>query len=106
MDQIVLASLVLAGLLLVLLASGFWIALTLVGVAMVLMAAFSSAPMGSLVASTMWDASWGWALTSLPLFIWMGEILFRSSLSKDMFQGLAPWMSRLPGRLLHVNIVG
>lgn len=106
MDQIALASLVLAGLLLVLLASGFWIALTLVGVAMVLMAAFSSAPMGSLVASTMWDASWGWALTSLPLFIWMGEILFRSSLSKDMFQGLAPWMSRLPGRLLHVNIVG
>jgi tripartite ATP-independent transporter DctM subunit len=106
MDPIVIASLVLAGLLLVLLASGFWIALTLVTVAMVLMAAFSTAPMGSLVASTMWDASWGWALTSLPLFIWMGEILFRSSLSRDMFQGLAPWMSRLPGRLLHVNIVG
>jgi tripartite ATP-independent transporter DctM subunit len=73
---------------------------------MVLMGLFTAAPMGSLIASTLWDSSWGWALTSLPLFIWMGEILFRSNLSNDMFQGLAPWVSRLPGRLLHVNILG
>jgi tripartite ATP-independent transporter DctM subunit len=105
-DQILIASLVLAGLLLFLLASGFWIALSLLGVGMVIMALFSNAPMGSIVASTLWDSSWGWALTSLPLFIWMGEILFRSNLSKDMLQGLAPWVSRLPGRLLHVNILG
>jgi C4-dicarboxylate transporter DctM subunit len=62
--------------------------------------------MGSLVASTLWDSSWGWALTSLPLFIWMGDILFRSNLSSNMFEGLAPWVSRLPGRLLHVNVLG
>jgi len=106
MDSIVIASLVLAGSLLLFLASGIWVALSLLTVGMVLMGLFTTAPMGSLIASTLWDSSWGWALTSLPLFIWMGEILFRSKLSSDMFQGLAPWVSRLPGRLLHVNVLG
>jgi C4-dicarboxylate transporter, DctM subunit len=106
MDSIIIASLVLAGSLLLLLASGVWVALSLLTVGMVLMGLFTTAPMGSLIASTLWDSSWGWALTSLPLFIWMGEILFRSKLSADMFQGLAPWVSRLPGRLLHVNVLG
>jgi C4-dicarboxylate transporter, DctM subunit len=106
MDSIIVASLVLAGSLLLLLASGVWVALSLLTVGMVLMGLFTTAPMGSLIASTLWDSSWGWALTSLPLFIWMGEILFRSKLSADMFQGLAPWVSRLPGRLLHVNVLG
>jgi tripartite ATP-independent transporter DctM subunit len=105
-DPVVVSSLVLAGLLLVLLAGGVWVALSLLTVGMVMMGLFTSAPMGSLIASTLWDSSWGWALTSLPLFIWMGEILFRSKLSSDMFQGLAPWVSRLPGRLLHVNVLG
>ena len=58
------------------------------------------------MATTVWGASASWTLTALPLFIWMGEILFRTRLSEDMFQGLAPWMARLPGRLMHVNIVG
>jgi tripartite ATP-independent transporter DctM subunit len=106
MDPIVIASLILAGSLLLLLASGVWVALALLSVGMVLMGLFTTAPMGSLIASTLWDSSWGWALTSLPLFIWMGEILFRSKLSSDMFQGLAPWASRLPGGLLHVNVLG
>ena len=106
MDGIYGASVVLAVLLVSLLAFGFWVALSLLAVGVVLLAAFSTAPVGSLIASTLWDSSWGWALTSLPLFIWMGEILFRSNLSSDMFEGLAPWVSRLPGRLLHVNIVG
>ncbi len=106
METIVLSSIVLVSLLLFLLASGIWVALSLLIVAMAMMGLFTTAPMGSLIASTLWDASWGWALTSLPLFIWMGEILFRSNLSADMFQGLAPWVSRLPGRLLHVNILG
>ena len=70
------------------------------------LAAFTPAPAGSLLATTVWDASWNWALTALPLFIWMGEILFRTRLSADMFNGLAPWLGWLPGRLLHVNIVG
>ena len=99
-------SLVLFALLLSLLASGLWVAPTLLAVGFVALAGFSSAPAGSLLASTVWDASWNWALTALPLFVWMGEILFRTRLSSDMFNGLAPWVARLPGGLLHVNIVG
>ncbi len=106
MQPVFAASLVLAGLLLFLLGGGFWIALSLLATGMALMGLFTTAPMGSLVASTLWDSSWGWALTSLPLFIWMGDILFRSNLSANMFEGLAPWVSRLPGRLLHVNVLG
>jgi tripartite ATP-independent transporter DctM subunit len=67
---------------------------------------FSSAPLGSVLATTSWGASNSWALAALPLFIWMGEILFRSKLAEDMFTGLSPWLTRLPGRLLHVNIFG
>jgi C4-dicarboxylate transporter DctM subunit len=36
----------------------------------------------------------------------MGEILFRTKLSEDMFKGLAPWLNHLPGRLLHTNVIG
>lgn len=101
-----LISLFLFALLLILLASGIWVAPTLLAVGFVALAAFTPAPAGSLLASTVWDASWNWALTALPLFVWMGEILFRTRLSSDMFNGLAPWVARLPGGLLHVNIVG
>lgn len=89
-----------------LLATGIWVAPTLIAVGYVALHFFSPAPAGSLLGSNVWDASWNWALTALPLFIWMGEILFRTRLSSDMFNGLAPWVSRLPGGLLHVNIVG
>ena len=99
-------SLLLFVVMLLLLASGLWVAPTLLGVGFIALAFFSPAPAGSLLASTVWDASWNWAMTALPLFIWMGEILFRTRLSSDMFNGLAPWLARLPGGLLHVNIVG
>ena len=88
------------------LGSGIWVAISLLAVGYISLEFFTPSPAGSLMASTIWDASWNWALTALPLFIWMGEILFRSRLSEDMFKGLAPWLSWLPGRLLHVNIVG
>jgi TRAP-type C4-dicarboxylate transport system permease large subunit len=97
---------ILFGFMLTLLASGIWVAISLLGVGFLALEVFSPAPAGSLLATTVWDASWNWALTALPLFIWMGEILFRTRLSADMFNGLAPWLSWLPGRLLHVNIVG
>ena len=67
---------------------------------------FSSRPAGDAMAVTIWGSSSSWTLTALPLFVWMGEILFRTRLSQDMFRGLAPWMQALPGRLLHVNVVG
>lgn len=105
MDQIVAASVVLFAMVILFLGSGVWIAISLLAASVVALALFTPAPVGSLLASTMWDASWNWALTALPLFVWMGEILFRARLSNDMFAGIAPWVSRLPGRLLHVNIL-
>jgi len=89
-----------------LLGTGVWIGLTLSGVAWIGMQLFSSRPAGDAMAMTIWGSASSWTLTALPLFIWMGEILFRTRLSQDMFRGLAPWMNALPGRLLHTNILG
>ncbi len=89
-----------------LLGSGVWVGLALLGVAFVGMELFTSRPAGDAMITTIWAASSSWTLTALPLFIWMGEILFRTRLSEDMFRGLSPWMARLPGGLLHTNIVG
>jgi tripartite ATP-independent transporter DctM subunit len=88
------------------LGSGVWIGLALSGVAWIGMQLFSTRPAGDAMAVTVWGSSSSWTLTALPLFIWMGEILFRTRLSNDMFRGLAPWVQRLPGRLLHTNVVG
>jgi C4-dicarboxylate transporter, DctM subunit len=88
------------------LASGVWIGLALTGVAWIGMQLFSARPAGDAMAVTIWGSSSSWTLTALPLFVWMGEILFRTKLSQDMFKGLAPWMQALPGRLLHVNVAG
>ena len=88
------------------LGSGVWIGLTLSGVAWIGMQLFSSRPAGEAMALTTWGSSSSWTLTALPLFIWMGEILFRTRLSNDMFRGLAPWVQALPGRLLHTNVIG
>ncbi len=88
------------------LGSGVWIGLTLSGVAWIGMQLFSSRPAGDAMAVTIWGSASSWTLTALPLFIWMGEILFRTRLSQDMFRGLAPWMQGLPGRLLHTNVAG
>ena len=89
-----------------LLGSGVWVGLALMGVAWVGMELFTSRPVGDVMLTTIWSASSSWTLTALPLFIWMGEILFRTRLSEDMFRGLSPWMARLPGGLVHTNIVG
>jgi C4-dicarboxylate transporter DctM subunit len=89
-----------------LLGSGVWVGLALVGVAFVGMELFTARPAGDAMMTQMWRSASSWSLTALPLFIWMGEILYRTRLSEDMFRGLAPWMGRLPGGLLHTNIVG
>jgi tripartite ATP-independent transporter DctM subunit len=93
-------------LLFVILGSGVWIALALAAVGLVAMVAKVAAPPGAVLATSFWSASNGWDLTALPMFIWMGEILFRTRLAEDLFHGLAPWLNRLPGRLLHVNVLG
>ncbi|MCP4316401.1 MAG: TRAP transporter large permease subunit [Hyphomicrobiales bacterium] len=89
-----------------LLGTGVWVGLALMGVAWVGMELFTSRPVGDVMITTIWTSSSSWTLTALPLFIWMGEILYRTRLSEDMFRGLAPWMARLPGGLVHTNIVG
>ncbi len=99
-------AIVLIGALFLLLALGVWVAPALLAVGIIGMEVFTSAPGGSILATTSWASSASWTMTALPLFIWMGEILFRTKLSDDMFAGLAPWVERLPGRLLHVNVLG
>jgi tripartite ATP-independent transporter DctM subunit len=88
------------------LGSGVWVAISMIGVSSIGMLIFTSRPVGDAMATTMWGTSSSWTLTALPLFVWMGEILFRTKLSENLFTGLAPWMSRLPGGLIHVNVVG
>jgi tripartite ATP-independent transporter DctM subunit len=104
MDQLLLSGF-LAVALLGLLASGVWVAFALMASGWLAIELFTGRPVGQVLASSVWGASAEWALAALPLFIWMGEILFRSKLSDDLFAGLAPWMARLPGRLLHSNIL-
>ena len=97
MEHIYLTGLLLFVLFL-LLGGGVWIGLSLLGVALFAMELFTTRPAGDAMITTIWTSSSSWTLTALPLFIWMGEILFRTRLSEDMFRGLAPWMSGLPGR--------
>ncbi|WP_439497692.1 TRAP transporter large permease [Bosea sp. (in: a-proteobacteria)] len=101
-----LLSIVLLLFLVVILASGVWIAVGLGLVGLLAMTLVTDVPIGQVLATTVWSASSSWTLAALPLFIWMGEILFRTRLSEQMFQGLSPWLQWLPGRLIHTNIVG
>ncbi|MFK7869739.1 MAG: TRAP transporter large permease [Roseobacter sp.] len=88
-----------------LLGTGVWVGLALMGVAWVGMELFTTRPAGDTMITTIWASSSSWTLTALPLFIWMGEILYRTRLSEDMFKGLSPWLARMPGGLVHTNIV-
>ncbi|MGE3868355.1 MAG: TRAP transporter large permease [Pseudorhodoplanes sp.] len=105
MDQVQLA-LVLILLMFALIGTGIWIGFALAAVGLVAVMTKIATPPGQVLATAMWSASNSWDLTALPMFIWMGEVLFRTRLSEDMFEGLAPWLQKLPGRLLHVNVVG
>ena len=100
------ATLIFLFVLFALLGSSVWIGLALMGVAWVGMELFTARPAGDAMITTIWTSSSSWTLTALPMFIWMGEILYRTRLSEDMFRGLAPWMRWMPGGLLHTNIAG
>jgi C4-dicarboxylate transporter DctM subunit len=93
-------------LLLFLLGSGVWVALSMIAVSAIGMLLFTTRPVGDAMATTIWGTSSSWTLTALPLFVWMGEILFRTKLLENLFKGLSPWLSKLPGGLVHVNVVG
>jgi C4-dicarboxylate transporter, DctM subunit len=90
---------------LLMLTSGIWVALTLTGLSIVGLQLIGNGSIGLLMGTSSWSATTGWSLTALPLFIWMGEILFRTRLSQDLFEGLSPILSKIPGKLLHVNIL-
>ncbi len=91
---------------LLLLSGGVWIAMTLAICGWVGQAFFTSTAPGKNLFSAFWESNASWELAALPLFIWMGEILFRTKLSEDMFEGLSPWLNRVPGRLMHTTILG
>jgi tripartite ATP-independent transporter DctM subunit len=99
-------SVVLFAVLLVLLAGGVWIAIAMGAVAWMGLQFFTSSPPEVNLFQAFWGSNASWTLAALPLFVWMGEILFRTRLSDEMFEGLAPWLGWLPGRLMHVNIFG
>ncbi len=103
MDLLTFALLLLV-LLVMLLGGGLWISMSLAVVGYVAMAAVHPSP-GLFLASAYWESTGSWTLAALPMFVWMGEILFRTRLSEELFNGLAPWMRLIPGRLLHVNIL-
>ena len=96
----------LLGVMLLFLAGGVWIAMTLAIVGWIGQAFFTTTLPGKNLFSAFWESSASWELAALPLFIWMGEILFRTRLSEQMFEGLAPWLERVPGRLMHTTILG
>ena len=102
----VMIAAVMIGLMLALLAGGVWIGLALMAIGILGMLGFTTRAPGDGMAVAIWSHGSSWTLTALPLFLWMGEILFRTKLSEDMFKGLSPWLERLPGRLLHTNIIG
>ncbi len=93
-------------LLLLLLGMGLWVSLALIGLAAIAITVFTTAPTGLILAQNLYSSISSWAIAALPLFIWMGEILYRSRMAEDMYTGLAPWLRRIPGRLLHVNVLG
>ncbi len=92
--------------LLIFLGSGVWVGISMIGVSTIGMMMFTSRPVGDAMATTMWSMASSWSLTALPLFVWMGEILFRTKLSENLFKGLSPWLAKLPGGLIHVNVLG
>jgi tripartite ATP-independent transporter DctM subunit len=103
--QLLEITLVLFAVLTALLAGGVWIGISLLAVGWLGMLFVGGIPAGSVLATTVWGGSASWELAALPLFIWMGEILYRTKLSEEMFRGLAPWLSNVPGRLMHVNVL-
>ncbi|TGN39107.1 TRAP transporter large permease [Marinobacter confluentis] len=103
--ELTVLSLVLAASMILMLSLGVWVALTLVGVGALGLLISGNDQIGLLFGTSSWGASTSWSLTALPMFIWMGEILFKTRLSEDLFKGLAPWMEGMPGKLLHVNIL-
>ncbi|WP_439550166.1 TRAP transporter large permease [Falsiroseomonas sp.] len=94
------------GMLFVTLAGGVWVGVGLMSIGIVALEVFRDMRVDRFLAGDIWSSSTAVELITLPLFILMGEILFHTRLSENLFAGLSPWTRRLPGRLLHVNVLG
>ncbi len=108
MDSPLITSIIIIVGLLGLLAAGVWIFAAMLVVSIVglyVLNDYSFVRIGSMLTSVQWKTMTSFELAALPLFVWMGEILFRTRLSEQIFRGLAPWVNWLPGRLLHVVIL-
>ena len=103
--SMITVSLIVLGLVVVLLFSSVWVGLSLILVGITSISLFTAVPPFTILNNILWSNSNSSSMLALPLFVMMGEILFRSSISENLFKGLAPLMSRLPGRLVHTNIV-
>ena len=88
------------------LCAGIWIGPALIGTGIVLLEMFTNLPTHKVIANWSFNVLTSSDIVSLPLFILMGELLFRTRLSQSLFSGIAPWMSFLPGRLFHTTVIG
>lgn len=86
--------------------SGLWIAMSLLATAGISLEIFTNMPVGKIWAQALWNSLNNWALAALPMFIFLGEMIMRTKMSKLLFEGLQPWVQFIPGRLLHINVVG
>jgi C4-dicarboxylate transporter DctM subunit len=93
------------GLLILFMGGSIWIGIALFLVGSGGFFFFSDVSFGSILSNVAWNNTNGSAMMALPFFIWMGEILFRSKISENLFRGLSPWMDNIPGRLIHVNVM-
>lgn len=105
MDNILVVSFTFLGLLAFFLGSTVWISFSLFVVSLIGMSLFTSIDAFKVLANILWNSTASPTLFALPLFVFMGEIIFRSNLSSNLFKGLSPWLNKLPGRLLHVTVV-
>lgn len=105
-SDVAIYGLALTAVLFLLLGSGVWVAISLMVASCLALTLATDVPVSLIAGPEVWETVSGWTLTALPLFIWMGEILFRTRMSESLFNGIAPWVSRLPGQLLHVNVLG
>ncbi|GAB5507401.1 MAG: hypothetical protein Rhirs2KO_25640 [Rhizobiaceae bacterium] len=88
-----------------LLAGGLWIGLSMMATGIFGLEMFHTLPVDKVLAQNLFNTISSTELLALPLFILMAEVLFRTRISDHMFSGLAPWTTRLPGRLLHINVI-
>ena len=107
-DPITIAIAVLC-LMLAVLATGMWVFMALAIVASLSLFAvlgFSPDKIGAIASRIIVRSASSWELAAVPMFVWMGEIMFRTDISERLFKGLAPIVAKIPGGLLHTNVLG